>query len=270
MVRLARKNPRVTAVRLSRNFGQHYAITAGLDLARGEWVAIMDCDLQDRPEEILRLVQEGERGADVVLARRRNRRDAASKRLSSLLFYWVFKILSGSKIDPAVGTFRVLRQPVVRAYRTMGETARLFGGMIEWLGFETSYVDVQHDERGAGKSSYSLRAYAKLAADGIFAFSNRPLYFSIAAGVVISIAAGGYGAFLILRYLVHPQIGVQGWLSTITLNAFIGGLILLNLGVIGIYVSRTYDQTKGRPLFVIDQLVSQKRGGTTEASVEAQ
>lgn len=266
MQELARRHACITAIRLSRNFGQHYAITAGLDFAEGDWVAIMDCDLQDRPEELTRLLEEGERGADIVLARRLNRRDAARKKLGSRIFYSLFRALSGSSIDPAVGTFRVLRRPVVMAYRSMGETGRFFGGLIEWLGFTTSFVDVQHDERAAGTSTYTLRSLAKLAADGIFAFSNRPLYVSIALGVAISLFAGGYGSFILIRYFLHPQIGVPGWLSTITLTAFMGGLILLNLGVTGIYLARIYDQTKGRPLYVIDKILAPARQPGVPAS----
>lgn len=256
MCQMAKDYPSIVAVRLSRNFGQHYAITAGLELATGDWTIIMDCDLQDQPEEIPHLLQAGEQGYDVVLARRKMRRGISGKRLFSRLFYWTLNLLSDYHIDPAVGSFRIMRRPVVQAYCGMRETARLFGGMVEWLGFETTSVEVEHAARFEGRSSYDLWSLTRLALDGICSFSNRPLYFSIGAGVLMSCLAGAFGASLIIRYLVHPHIGVPGWLSLITLTTFMGGLILLNLGVLGLYVGRIYDQTKGRPLYVVDRIVT--------------
>ena len=256
MLEMAEAYPSITLVRLSRNFGQHYAITAGLDLANGDWAVVMDCDLQDQPEEIAQLLEKAEQGYDVVLARRTARADSSRRKLLSRAFYWLFNVLSGYSVDPAVGTFRIMRRSVVEAYRTMRESARLFGGMIEWLGFETAVVDVAHSSRYEGRSSYNFRSMAKLALDGIFAFSNRPLYFSIGAGVIMSLLAAGFGVSLLIYYFLYPFIGVPGWLSQVTLTTFIGGLILLNLGILGVYVGRIYDQAKGRPLYVVDRIVA--------------
>jgi len=246
----------IVAVRLSRNFGQHYAITAGLDMVQGEWTVIMDCDLQDQPEEIPHLLEAAERGYDIVLARRRQRSDNQGKRLSSRIFYATFNFLSGYRLDPSVGSFRIMKRNVVEAYRSMRETSRLFGGMIEWLGFNTTYLDVEHAPRYEGKSSYDLRRMMRLALDGMISFSNRPLYLSIGAGLIMSTLSAGFGLFVVLRYLLHPRIGVPGWLSIVTLTTFIGGLILLNLGILGIYVGRIYNQTKGHPLYVVDQVLA--------------
>lgn len=254
---LAATMPYITAVRLSRNFGQHRAITAGLDLACGNWVVVMDCDLQDRPEDIPRLLEKALEGFDIVLARRALRKDRLYKRLLSRLFYWSFRMLSGYRMDPSVGTFRIIRDTVVQPLRNMREESRLFGGMVQWLGFRTAYVDVDHPARPDGKSSYTLRCLLTLAFDGIVAFSNRPLYLSITIGILMSALAGLYGAYLLLSFLMSPQIGVPGWLSIITMMAFIGGLILLNLGMLGIYVGKIYDQTKGRPLYVIDSVITE-------------
>jgi glycosyltransferase involved in cell wall biosynthesis len=259
--------PGIIAIRLSRNWGQHYAITAGLDFARGEWTVIMDCDLQDQPEEIPRLLAKALEGYEVVLARRVKRRDRASKRLSAALFYRVFGLLSGYRLDPTVGSFRLLNKKVVEAYCSMRETARLFGGMVQWLGFETAYVDVTHGARSDGQaSSYRLGALLKLALDGMISFSNRPLYVSIGVGAVFSVASGLYGLVLIVDFLLHPQVGVPGWLSTFTALCFIGGIMLLNLGVLGIYIGRIYDQTKGRPLYVIDSVVAAAQKGEKKSA----
>lgn len=254
---LARSHPQTKAVRLSRNFGQHYAITAGLDLAAGDWTVVMDCDLQDRPEEIPALLATAQQGYEVVLARRGGRgdNDGILRRTASRAFHASFRLLSGYGLDPSVGAFRVLHRDVVRAFRQMREAGRFFGGQVEWLGFATGFVDVEHARRADGRSSYNLRALLRIAFDGLFGFSNRPLYVSIGSGVSMSVAAAGYACYLLLRYLANGSFAVPGWASEITMTAFIGGLILMNLGVVGIYVGRIYNETRHRPLYVIDEAV---------------
>lgn len=247
--------PNLVILRLSRNFGQHYAITAGVDIARGDWTVIMDCDLQDRPEDIPRLLAIAEGGYDVVIARRRQKAHSLFKRSTSWLYHKLFSLLSGYRMDSRTGTFRIMRRSVVDAFCRMREMYRLFGGMVQWLGFRTAYVEVEHDPRYEGRTSYTLRRLLKLSADGIFAFSNRPLYVSVSAGLLVSGVAGTYGAYHLLRYFLVGQFAVLGWLSTVTLTAFIGGLILLNQGILGIYIGRIYDQVKERPLYVVDEVV---------------
>jgi len=245
-------DPRVRGIRLSRNFGQHYAITAGLDFTQGEWVVLMDCDLQDQPEEIAGLYRKAVEGpCDIVLARRTERHDHWRKRLGGSLFYRVFSGLSGTSMDPSVGTFRLMNHRVVSAFRRMGECHRLFNGMVQWLGFDVGYVDVRHAERYEGKTSYNLRKLMKLAADGIVSFSIRPLFFGVAVGAAFALLSFLYGAYLILRLIVAGPFGVQGWVSTVLLVSFLGGLILLSLGLLGLYVGRIYQQVKGRPVYVI-------------------
>jgi dolichol-phosphate mannosyltransferase len=256
MLRMAALYPTIKAVRLSRNFGQHYALTAGLDFVSGEWTVTMDCDLQDQPEEIAKLLAVAEQGNDVVLARRIDRKDRWTKRWSSRFFFVVYHLLSGHRMDPTVGNFRIMRYTVVDGYRSMREASRLFGGMIQWLGFKTAYVDVEHAARYEGVSSYTLRALLRLALNGIVAFSNRPLYFSVAVGLTMSVFSVGFGFYVLGLYLTVHTVAVPGWMSLATLTTFIGGLILLNVGILGIYVGRIYDQTKGRPLYVVDQIVA--------------
>jgi len=250
---------RITAIRLSRNFGQHHAITAGLDHSRGEWTVLMDCDLQDPPEEIPALLAAAEAGHDIVLARRTLGAHGVHKRALSRVFYRLFNWLSGYDLDPTVGAFRIMRRNVVDAYRTMREASRLIGGMSVWLGFETATIDVAHSARFEGRSSYDVRKLIHVALDGVISFSNRPLYLSIVIGFLFSLLSAGFGASLVIRYLLDPRIGVPGWLTLVALTAFIGGLILLNLGILGIYVGRIYDQSKQRPLYVVDQIVVEGR-----------
>ena len=265
---IVRQFPNVTAVRLSRNFGQHYALTAGLDFARGEWVVVMDCDLQDAPEEIPRLLAKASEGFDVVLARRVGRRHKWWKRMMSAAFYRVFAWLSSYPIDPSVGTFRIMRRPVVDALGQMRENFRLFGGLVRWLGFETATVDVDHQGRYEGKSSYTLHAMLQLAADGLVGFTNRPLYLSIAAGLAISCLSAAYGVYLLSCYLTQGPYGWPAGSVPLRSSLFIGGLVLFNLGLIGVYVGRIYDHTKGRPLYVVDQLLS-AASTETQPSVDA-
>jgi dolichol-phosphate mannosyltransferase len=256
MQELVQKYPRLTVVNLSRNFGQHYAMTAGLDLSRGEWTVVMDCDLQDSPEEIARLLAMALDGHDIVVARRLNRQHKWWKRKTSELYFKVFSLLSGFKLDGSVGSFRIMSRPVVDGLCSMRESYRMFAGLVEWLGFKTGYLDVQHAARFEGESSYNLGRLIKMALDGMISFSNRPLYISIGAGLLLSAASSLYGSFLIVRYLINPGANtVQGWLSTVTLTTFIGGLILLNQGVLGIYLGRLYNQAKGRPLYVVDKVM---------------
>lgn len=256
MEQLVHRYPWLVIVKLSRNFGQHYATTAGMDLARGEWTVVMDCDLQDQPEEIPSLLARAGEGFDIVVARRMNRQQTWWKQKSSWAFYQVFSALSGFKLDSTVGSFRIMSRSVVDGFCSMRESYRMFAGLIEWLGFRTGYVDVQHAARYEGQTSYNLMRLLKMAMDGMISFSNRPLYISIGAGLLLSVVSACYGTFLIARYLIDPAAySVAGWLSSVTATAFLGGLILLNQGVLGIYLGRLYNQAKGRPLYVVDKVI---------------
>ncbi len=255
MQALAREYPNLIAVNLSRNFGQHYASTAGLDLARGEWTVILDCDLQEPPEAIPQLLEKAESGYDIVIARRVGRQHVWWKRATSKLFYRIFSTLSGYRLDSSIGTFRIMRRPVVEGFCSMRESYRMFAGLIEWLGFKTAYVDVAHAAREEGESSYNFSKLLGLALDSVISFSNRPLHLSIALGFTMSIASALFGIYLIGSTLIVGDQRLPGWVSTMTINAFIGGLILLNQGVLGVYLGRLYNQAKGRPLYVVDKIV---------------
>lgn len=256
MQELVQKYPHLKIVNLSRNFGQHYALTAGMDLAQGDWTVVMDCDLQDSPEDIPLLFAKLEEGYDMVVARRINRQHKWWKRATSRLYFKVFSLLSGFKLDGSVGSFRIMSRGVVDAFCNMRETYRMFAGMIEWVGFRSGFVDVQHSERYEGESSYNLARLIRMAMDGMISFSNRPLYISVSLGLGLSLLSTIYGLYLIVRYLVNPEsFGVPGWLTTVTITVFIGGLVLLNQGLLGIYLGRLYNQAKGRPLYIIDKVM---------------
>ena len=247
---LARQDPRVRGFQFSRNFGQHYGITAGLDHARGEWVVVMDCDLQDRPEEIARLYRKAQEGYDVVLALRTRRKDGVFKRFSSYLFFKLFRYLSGLDYDGEAGNFRIISRKVVDTFKSMRENLRLFGGLVTWMGYPTASIQVEHGERYAGESSYTFGKLMDLAFETIIAYSDKPLRLSIKFGILISLAAFVFGIYFAVRTLVSGQT-IAGWTSLIVSLYFLGGVIISTLGIIGIYLGKAFDEVKRRPLYVV-------------------
>jgi dolichol-phosphate mannosyltransferase len=249
---LAEEDTRVKGIQFSRNFGQHYGITAGIDHCDGDWVVVMDCDLQDRPEEIPRLYAKAREGYDVVLARRGRRSDPAFKRMTSWIFYKVFNYLADTDYDEQVGNFRIISSKVVENFIKMRENLRFFGGLVDWMGFSTVSVNVRHSESFRGKSTYTLRKLWRLATEIIIAYSDKPLRLSIKLGFIISFFAFVYGCYIFLRALIYST-PVMGWSSLIVSLYFLGGIIIAILGIIGIYLGKTFDEAKKRPLYIKDR-----------------
>lgn len=247
---LASADRRVKGIQFSRNFGQHYAITAGLDHSEGDWVVVMDADLQDRPEEISRLYAKAREGYDVVLARRGKRKDKILKRLTSYIFYRIFGYLTSIERDSQIGNFRIISRRVVENFRRMRENLRFFGGLVDWMGFSTAKIDVQHDERFQGSSAYTLRKLLRLAGEAIIAYSDKPLKLSVKVGFVMSLLSFICGIYIIFRAIVYGS-PVTGWASLIVSLYFIGGVIIAILGIIGIYLGKTFDESKKRPLYIV-------------------
>ena len=247
---LAEADPRIKGLQFSRNFGQHYGITAGLDYCSGDWAVVMDCDLQDAPEAIPDLYAKAQEGFDVVLARRVMRKDGMRKTLGSRLFYKLFAYLADMDYDPAVGNFRIISRKVIDSCCSMREKLRFFGGMIDWLGFPTTTIDTEHGERFAGETSYTFPALLRLATDTIIAYSDKPLRMSIKLGFSLSVLAFIAGLVLLVYASIY-SVPIMGWSSLIVSLYFIGGIIIANLGIIGIYLGKTFDETKKRPLYII-------------------
>lgn len=250
---IAAAEPRCKGIRLARNFGQHYAITAGLEHASGEWVVVMDCDLQDQPEEIAKLLQTAKSGPfDIVFGRRIRRQDKFLKRLSSKMFYAVYNFLTDSHFDNTVANFSISRRQVITEFLRLREHNRSFPLFIRWLGFSVGFVDVAHAERFAGKTSYTLYKLLKLSAESIISQSNKPLHLSIALGLLLAL-----GAFLVALYFVAKYflfgIPVTGWTSMMVSLWMLGGILLANLGILGLYLGRVFNEVKNRPLYVIRQ-----------------
>jgi len=257
---LAQKDPRVKGLQFSRNFGQHYAITAGLDFCDGDWVVVMDCDLQDRPEEIPRLYARALDGCDVVIARRGVRNHPPLKRFASGLFYRLFSYLSDIEYDGRTGNFRIMSRRVVEKFRLFREQMRFLGGVVSWMGFPTAQLDVQQGERPVRGSTYTLGRLWRLAGDVIIAYSDKPLRLSVRVGFFMAGLAFLYGLYII--YLAAFRgIPVTGWASLIVSVYFIGGIIITILGIMGIYLGKTFDETKKRPLYVVMRTTSDRREG---------
>lgn len=252
---IAEQDIRVKAIKFSRNFGQHHAVTAGIDYAKGEWVVLMDCDLQDPPEDIINLHRTAQDGYDIVLGRRHHRKDSIIKILLSKIFFKIFDYFSGTKTDPTVGTFRILSRKVCNSYSLMKEQLRFFDGLLQWLGYRTTYINVSHASRYSGKSTYTLRKLLRLSTDAVIAFSEKPLKMSVFIGLAMSIFSAAYAIYVIYLRIIYNTT-IQGYTSIIVSIYFIGGLTLFNLGILGLYIGKIFNETKKRPLYVIDEMVN--------------
>ena len=257
---LAVTDTRVKGIRLARNFGQHHAITAGIDHARGAWVVVMDCDLQDRPEEIPNLYRKaaGE-GLDVVFAQRITRQDPCLKVFLSRCFNRVVNLLSSIPIDPTVGNFSIASAQVIRSYRRLRESSRAYGLGLLWCGYRVGYLPVEHGARFAGRTTYTFGRSLNLALESITSLSNKPLRLSIAVGFTMAAAAFLFGLFLIIRFLFWA-IPVEGWTSTMVSLYFLSGMILAFLGILGLYVGKVFDEVKGRPIYLVRQFLNLESG----------
>lgn len=253
--KIALENKRVKGIKLSRNFGQHYAITAGLDMAKGDWVVVMDCDLQDQPEEIINLYNKALEGFDIVLARRYERKDNFLKRGFSKLFYRTLGYLTGSEQDEKVANFGIYRKIVIDAVVSMRESIRYFPTMIKWVGFKSTKLNVSHDERFEGKSSYSLKRLLNLALDIILAFSDKPIRLLIKTGLMISFVSFIIAIVNFVKWLMG-DISVLGYTSLIISVWLLSGFIIATLGVVGLYVGKTFEGVKNRPIYIIEKKVN--------------
>jgi len=249
------KDSRVKGLDLSRNFGQHYAITAGLSYTKGEWVVVMDCDLQDRPEEIPNLYRKAQEGWEIVYARRVERQDKFFKRLSSTLFHKVYAYLSGINTDSSIANFGIFNSKVIEQYNKMPEMARSFPSLVQYLGFKRTTLNVKHAERFEGKTSYSFSKLLRLTTDVILSNSNKPLKLTVKFGFTIS-----FLSFLLALYNIFAHfagiIKVEGFTTTIFSIWFVGGLLLFVMGIVGLYIGKIFDQVKERQVFIVSNEIN--------------
>ena len=254
---LAKKDDRVKGINLSRNFGQHKAITAGLDYAKGDWIVVMDCDLQDQPEEIIKLYNKAQEGYDIVFGRRAERKDTFIKKLSSKLFYKVYDYFTESKIDNTIANFSIISKKVLNTLKKMREQNRTYPLFVNWIGFKRTEINIKHSSRDEGKSSYTFSKLINLAIDSIVSQSNKPLKLSIKFGFILSFLSLIYACLLVLRYFIF-SIPVEGWTSVMVSIYFIGGLLFANMGILGLYVGKIFDETKNRPIYIISEITFQE------------
>ena len=252
-----RNSDKVVGINLSRNFGQHRAISAGLSVCKGDWAVVMDCDLQDLPEDIPLLFEKAIEGFDVVFGRRVKRDDGFFKKLSSKIFYKVYDYFTGHESDHSIANFSVISRKVINSYNSMPEQSKTYGLSISWLGFKRENIDINHARRPEGKSSYTFKKLLSLAIDTIVSQSNKPLKVSIFIGFLISSISMLFGLFFLLKYFFYG-VSVEGWTSVIVSIYFVFGILMANLGVLGLYIGKTFDESKNRPRYVIDTLITKE------------
>jgi len=257
MKRLSSKFSEVKSIRLSRNFGQHPAIMAGLSQAKGDWVVVMDCDLQDQPKEVEKLYNKALEGFDAVLAQRKDRKDGFFKKLSSKLYAKIYSYFTNTNYDNTVANFGIYKQKVIASILEINDYIKYFPLFVTFVGYNTTAVEVEHNSREDGKSSYSLAASISLAFNTIISFSNKPLKLFVKFGMLISLISFISGIYTIYQYF-QGAIEVLGYSSLIVSIWFLSGVIITIIGVTGIYVGKIFNQIKNRPVYIIDKTINIK------------
>ena len=251
---LAAEDACVRVYALSRNFGHQVALTAGIDVARGDCVVLMDSDLQHPPSLIPELVARWRAGADVVSAVRSRTADAGLfKRASAALFYAFLNSISETRIVPGAADFVLLSARAHAALLAMPERHRFLRGMVSWIGFHREFVPYQAAARGAGASSYTLARMLRLGADALFSFSTAPVRLATRLGIAVAACGLLYLAYILYSLFAHPDTIVPGWSSLIVVVLILSGVQILFTGLIGEYVARIFEETKARPLYFFKQ-----------------
>lgn len=254
MKKLSNKSPFVKSVRLSRNFGQHPAIMAGLSQATGEFVVVLDCDLQDQPKEVEKLYKKINEGYDVVLAKRVIRKDSFFKKMTSKIYASLYGFFTNTKYDHEVANFGIYRAKVISSILQVSDYIKFFPLFVKFVGFKTTAVEVAHNSRTEGKSTYTFAALLSLAFNTIISFSNKPLKLFVKFGILVSLISFLSGIYTIYLYF-KGEIEVLGYSSLIVSIWFLSGVIITIIGVTGIYIGKIFDQTKNRPVFIIDEIL---------------
>lgn len=252
MKELSKHYENLKIYRLSKNFGQHATITAGLTKAKGDWVVVMDCDMQDQPKEIEKLYNKAQEGYEVVLGKRVARIDKKTKKLGSKIFYKVFNYLAGIEINNEVANFGIYHKKVIKAILEVGDKIKFFPLFVNWVGFKSVAIPIEHASREEGESSYSFFKLLSLAFNVIVSFSDKPLRLFVEFGGIISVLSILIGVFYIVQYLLG-NISEPGFTSLVLSIWFLSGVIISCIGVVGVYLGKVFNQTKDRPVFIIDE-----------------
>ena len=257
-----REEPHLRVVRLSRNFGHQFAITAGLDRAVGDAVVVMDADLQDPPEVIPELIAAWEGGADVVYAVRRSREgETWMKKFLAAGFYRVFHQMAQVDVPMDAGDFRLVSRRVVDALKEMRELHRFMRGLTCWVGYKQAAVQYDRAARFAGETKYPVWKSAKLAFDAIASFSAMPLRWITHFGMAVCLVAVLWTVYVFWQAFFRPEQLVKGWASIVSAMVFLGGAQMVSIGLLGQYVSRIYEEGKGRPLYLVSEDTAENSKG---------
>lgn len=255
MKEICASDKKVKGINLSRNFGQHYAITAGLAASKGEWVVVMDCDLQDRPEEIPNLYKKVQEGYDSVFAEIIERDDKFLKKFTSRAFSYVFAYFTDSPVDKKTNNFGIYHRKVIDAVLSMGDYIKCFPVEVRWVGFKIGYYPVMKDARAEGSSGYTWSKLIAFAFDNIIAFSNKPLRMALRLGFYIVGLSIMLALFYLIRYLAGG-IAVGGFTTLIISLWLIAGVLISLIGMVGIYLGRVFDKVKNRPVFIVKEKIN--------------
>ncbi len=248
-------NKRAKIISFSRNFGHQAAVTAGLRVAKGDAVVVIDADLQDPPEIIPDMIKMWKEGSDVVYAKRKKRHgESLFKKVSAKAFYWLLDKFSDTTIQRDTGDFRLMDKKVVEAFNSLGEHNRFIRGMVAWLGFKQDPIEYVRDKRYAGETKYTLKKMLDLSYNGIYSFSNTPIKFINTFGMLTL-----FFSFLVIVYVVVSKIigvAVAGWASTVIIVTVLLGIQQLSIGIVGEYISRIYEESKDRPVYIVDKTIN--------------
>lgn len=245
----------VRGIKLSRNFGQQHAIQAGLDVSKGKYVITMDCDLQDQPEEIEKLLEKSKEGFEIVVASRKNRKDSFIKKVASKWFYSTLSYLTETKQDSSVANFVVYHRKVVDSMAAMGDHSRYYPMLSQMVGYNYTKVEINHAKREEGRSSYSMKKRLKLAVNTILTFSDKPLRLTVKLGLFLSFFSICAALILVILYFLD-EFRTEGWASLALLLSFFSGAIISVLGMVGLYVGKTFESVKNRPSYIIHESVN--------------
>lgn len=253
---IAKMDRNICLISFSRNFGHQSAITAGMDYSKGQAVIVIDADLQDPPEVMLKMIDKWKEGYEVVYGLRIKRKgETFFKKVTAKVYYRILNKLTDVDIPVDVGDFRLIDRKVCDALKKLPERNRYVRGLISWLGFRQTGVEFVREERLAGETKYPFRKMIKLALDGITSFSYKPLKLASYIGAAIS-AIGFLYLLVVIFQKLFTDTTVQGWASLIAITLFFNGIILLILGIIGEYIRRIYDEAKGRPAYIISEMIN--------------
>lgn len=249
-----KKNSNVKGIKLSRNFGQHYAISAGLQYASGQWVVVMDCDLQDNPKYIKTLYEKALEGYDIVYTTKASRNHSFVKDLIARVYFFIFNWLSDQGQGFKTGAYSIISRKVVNAFCEIKDFHRHYLPILKLVGFKSTSVHIVHEKRFEGKSSYTFFKLLKLAVHGIVSQSDKLLRLSIGIGFILFLASMVWATYLVIAYFIH---GAQpGYTSLMAMLLLSTGLTLMSIGITGIYIGKIFEQVKERPLYFVDKVVN--------------